>query len=133
MPNIKSKNALKRWIKDCVSNENRIIGEINIIMCSDEYLLQLNRDHLKHDYYTDIITFDYTIENTISGDLYISTERVFENANKFRTDQKKELYRVIIHGVMHLIGYKDKTKKDTLIMRRQEQKSLDKLVDFGLI
>jgi rRNA maturation RNase YbeY len=123
-PRLKQKRALKRWINDCVLAENKKTGDINIIFCTDNYLLEMNRTHLDHDYYTDIITFDFTTEDLISGDLYISFERVQDNAMHNQIHLEKELYRVIIHGVMHLCGYKDKTKKDALLMRQQEEKCL---------
>jgi rRNA maturation RNase YbeY len=87
----------------------------------------MNRTHLDHDYYTDIITFDFTTEDLISGDLYISFERVQDNALNNQIQLETEIYRVIIHGVMHLCGYKDKTKKDALLMRLQEEKCLRKI------
>jgi probable rRNA maturation factor len=126
-PKLKHKTALKRWIKDCVLAENKTPGPINIIFCSDEYLLEMNRNYLQHDYYTDIITFDFTVENRVSGDLYISFDRVKENAFKNNISLQNETYRVIIHGVMHLCGYKDKTKNDILLMRSLEDKCLAKL------
>ena len=126
-PKLKHKTALKRWIKDCVLAENKTPGPINIIFCSDEYLLEMNRNYLQHDYYTDIITFDFTVDNRVSGDLYISFDRVKENAFKNNISLQNETYRVIIHGVMHLCGYKDKTKNDILLMRSLEDKCLAKL------
>lgn len=129
---LKQKNALKRWISACVLAEGKTIGTINIIFCSDDHLLEINRTHLEHDYYTDIITFDNTQNNQISGDLYISLDRVLENATTYNTTPITETYRVIIHGVMHLCGYKDKTKSEGLTMRNQEQKSILILNEFGL-
>ncbi len=126
-PRLKHKRALKRWINDCVLAENKKPGDINIIFCSDDYLLEMNRTHLDHDYYTDIITFDFTKTEVISGDLYISFDRVQDNALHNQIQLAIELYRVIIHGVMHLCGYKDKTKKDALLMRQQEEKCLIKI------
>jgi probable rRNA maturation factor len=126
-PRLKQKRALKRWINDCVLAENKKPGDINIIFCSDDYLLEINRTHLEHDYYTDIITFDFTTEDLISGDLYISFDRVKDNALHIQNQLETELYRVIIHGVMHLCGYKDKTKNDALRMRQQEEKCLGKI------
>ena len=123
-PRLKQKRALKRWINDCVLAENKKPGDINIIFCSDDYLLEINRTHLEHDYFTDIITFDFTTEDLISGDLYISFDRLKDNALHIQNQLETELYRVIIHGVMHLCGYKDKTKNDALRMRQQEEKCL---------
>jgi len=126
-PRLKHKNALKRWINDCISAENKKCGHINVVFCSDEHLLAMNRTHLGHDYYTDIITFDYTDNGGISGDLYISFDRIKDNALRHGVSIQNETYRVIIHGVMHLCGYKDKTKTDAVLMRQQEDKCLLKL------
>jgi rRNA maturation RNase YbeY len=123
-PQLKQKNALKRWISDCIFLENKKPGDINVIFCSDEHLLGMNRTHLNHDYYTDIITFDFGEGDTVSGDLYISFDRVKDNANQNGTSLQNETYRVIIHGVMHLCGYKDKQKKDIVVMRQKEEKCL---------
>ena len=110
-PVVRHKTALKRWIKAAVEAENKLPGEINIIFCSDDHLLAMNREHLAHDYYTDIITFDFSTSDTVSGDLYISSDRVSDNALKNNNEIQNETYLVIIHGVMHLCGYKDKQKK----------------------
>jgi probable rRNA maturation factor len=128
-PRLKHKTAIKRWINDCILTENKKPGNINVIFCSDDYLLEMNRTHLDHDYYTDIITFDFTRDQLISGDLYISFDRVKDNASQNLTTTENELYRVIIHGVMHLCGYQDKTKNDVVIMRQKEEKYLIK-IDF---
>ena len=129
-PQLKQKNALKRWISDCIFLENKKPGDINVIFCSDDHLLEMNRTHLNHDYYTDIITFDFSQGNTVSGDLYISFDRVKDNANQNCAPLKHETYRVIIHGVMHLCGYKDKLKKDIALMRQQEEKCLTKIENY---
>jgi rRNA maturation RNase YbeY len=129
-PRLQHKNALKRWISDCISGENKKPGNINVIFCSDEHLLEMNRTHLNHDYYTDIITFDFSQENVVSGDLYISLDRVKDNANKNASSLQNETYRVIIHGVMHLCGYKDKKKNEIVIMRQQEEKCLAQIQNY---
>jgi rRNA maturation RNase YbeY len=129
-PRLQHKNALKRWISDCISSENKKPGDINVIFCSDEHLLEMNRTHLNHDYYTDIITFDFSQENVVSGDLYISLDRVKDNANKNASSLQNETYRVIIHGVMHLCGYKDKKKNEIVIMRQQEEKCLAQIQNY---
>jgi rRNA maturation RNase YbeY len=126
-PRLKHKIALKRWINDCILAENKKTGNINIIFCSDNHLLEMNRTHLEHDYYTDIITFDFTYNNVISGDLYVSIDRIKDNAIKNSVTLENETYRVIIHGVMHLCGYKDKTKKDIEMMREKEAACLSKI------
>ena len=129
-PQLKQKNALKRWISDSISLENKKPGDINVIFCSDEHLLGMNRTHLNHDYYTDIITFDFGEGATVSGDLYISFDRVKDNANQNGTSLQNETYRVIIHGVMHLCGYKDKQKKDIIVMRQKEEKCLSEIQKY---
>ncbi len=95
------------WLKESCRLENRSLGLVSVIFCSDEYLLKINLDYLQHDYYTDVITFDYSFETTVSGDIFISIDRITENALSFKTDFVDELHRVIIHGVLHLIGYQD--------------------------
>ena len=116
---INEKKTIK-WIKDSIKNENKIVGEISYIFCSDEYLHKMNLEYLNHDTFTDIITFDYTEKNNVSGDIFISIDRVKENAVKFKTIFENELSRVIIHGVLHLIGYKDKSIQDKEQMRSKE-------------
>ncbi len=124
--NLNSK--VDKWIENTVQNENNRVGEINVIFCSDEYLLTMNIEHLKHDFYTDIITFDYSDKDIVSGDLFISKERVEDNANKFKESFEKEIHRVIIHGVLHLLGYNDKTEEEQKQMREKENFYLDKLI-----
>jgi len=108
------------WINQVLSREKKKPGDLNFIFCSDEYLLHMNRKHLQHDYYTDIITFDYTVKSLVSGDVYISIDRVKENAQTYGVSFKNELLRVIIHGVLHLCGYKDKSDRDARLMRKKE-------------
>lgn len=122
---ISKKTPYKNWITTVILNYKKIkIGDINLIFCDDEYLLSINKEYLNHDYYTDIITFDYSNETIISGDLYISIERVDDNAKSLDIDFNNELNRVIIHGILHLLGYKDKSSKDKSIMTTHENKSL---------
>lgn len=116
---VNEKKTIK-WIKDSIKNETKIVGEISYIFCSDEYLHKMNLEYLNHDTFTDIITFDYTEENIISGDIFISIDRVKENATKFKTTFEGELSRVIIHGVLHLMGYKDKSAQEKEQMRSKE-------------
>jgi rRNA maturation RNase YbeY len=116
---------LDSWIKDAIANEQKILGEINYIFCDDDYLLEKNQTYLNHDTYTDIITFDYSEENSVSGDIFISIERLKENARKFAVPFDTELRRVMIHGVLHLIGYKDKSDKEKKLMREKEDFYLD--------
>jgi len=119
---------INTWIQDTIENENKQLGEINIIFCSDEHLLKMNVEHLNHNFYTDIITFDYCEENIISGDLFISKNRVEENAKSFEVSFSDEINRVIIHGVLHLLGYNDKTDEEKKQMRNKENFYLDKLI-----
>ena len=117
---IDDKQKLKQWIKLVVSNENKKIGDINFIFCDDEYLLAINQQYLKHDYYTDVISFDNSFNNTISGEIYISINTVKDNAQNRSIDFTAELRRVIIHGVLHFLGYKDKAKSESKQMRAKE-------------
>lgn len=103
-----------------IANENFVQGDISIIFCSDEYLLKINEQYLGHNYYTDIVTFDYVENSVISGDLFISIDRVRDNAKELNIAFKEELNRVIIHGVLHLTGYKDKTEAEKTVMREKE-------------
>lgn len=109
-----------RWLKIMAESESRKLGNINIIFCSDPYILDINRKYLKHNYYTDIITFDYCEGPVLSGDLFISVDTVRANAASYKTEFSDELNRVIIHGVLHLVGYDDKTDEQKAVMRDKE-------------
>ena len=111
---------ISKWIEFVIHQEDRDLGEINYIFCDDSYLLEINIKELKHNTLTDIISFDYTVGNIISGDIFISTERVRENADEFSNIFKDELHRVIIHGILHYCGYKDKTDDEKKEMRSKE-------------
>jgi probable rRNA maturation factor len=124
---MENKKILYSWIQDVIESEKRVPSEIAIILCSDEYLLDMNNKFLKHNYYTDIITFDYTQGKMISGELYISVDRVRDNAIDLGVGFKNELYRVIIHGILHLCGYGDKSEKERKEMRRKENQKLKML------
>lgn len=126
--NLKNKRIIRQWIKNIAGLEKKEVGEISYIFCTDEELLKINIEHLQHHTYTDIITFDYTEEKKISADIFVSIDRVKENAEKFNTDFENELHRVMIHGVLHLCGYKDKTKEQSEIMRKKENRALKKRV-----
>ena len=126
------KSPVKKYINLLINRELKRVGEISIVLCSDKYLLEINIEYLKHNYYTDIITFNYVEGNLISGDLFISVDRVKENSIVFKTGVIKELYRVIFHGILHLIGYNDKTEEEKKIMRTKEDLYLDE-VDFSEI
>jgi probable rRNA maturation factor len=117
---IKNKRNIKSWVQNSVEKEGKTLGDITLVFTSDDYLLQMNREHLDHDYYTDIITFDYVEDDLISGDLFISYDRVKDNAQENKTLLQDELERVIIHGVLHLCGYKDKSPKDKALMTSKE-------------
>lgn len=121
---LSNKTKLKQWIKTITEKEKHQLGTINYIFCTDEELLEINLKHLNHNTYTDIITFDYTEGKKISSDIFISLERVLENAQKFKVDFDTELKRVMIHGVLHLCGYKDKTKADAELMRKKENAAI---------
>jgi rRNA maturation RNase YbeY len=125
------KKVLKQWIKSTIELKKRKLGELNFIFCSDAYLLEINKQYLNHDTYTDIITFDYSKEDLkkpVSGDVYISIDRIKENAEKFSKTIENELHRIIIHGTLHLLGYKDKTKIAKTEMTKQEDLCLKALV-----
>jgi rRNA maturation RNase YbeY len=121
---LKNENLLEYWIDSVVSQDDFSIGEINYIFCDDEYLHKLNVEFLQHDTLTDVISFDNTLGKLISGDIYISIERVEDNANDFKVSFLDELYRVMIHGVLHYMGYKDKTEEQKIKMRIAEDKAL---------
>lgn len=120
------KLPLKKAVKDLVVEEGFSLGELTVVFCSDAYLLEMNQNYLEHDYYTDIITFDYCEDKTISGDLFISSDRILENAKINNVDFLNELYRVVFHGTLHLCGYKDKSKGDQKLMRLMEDKYLSR-------
>ncbi len=111
---------VKAWLIQSANRERKEITEISFIFCSDPYLLKLNQGYLNHDTLTDIITFDYSQGNKLSGEIYISIDRVMENSKKFDSGFVDELHRVMIHGVLHLCGYKDKTRPDKTLMHKKE-------------
>ncbi|MGM9753231.1 MAG: rRNA maturation RNase YbeY [Candidatus Cryptobacteroides sp.] len=116
----KERSLTKRWLKLVAESEIKRIGDVNVIFCSDNYILDVNIKYLQHDYFTDIITFDYCEKNILSGDLFISIDSVRENANFYGTEFKEELNRVIVHGLLHLIGYDDHSPEDIATMRSKE-------------
>ena len=122
-----SEELISNWITDTISSEGYKIEEINYVFCGDDYLHKLNVEFLKHDTLTDIISFDYSIGKIIQGDIFISVERVADNAKDFGVDFMEELHRVIIHGVLHYCGYKDKTDEDARVMRQKENHYLELL------
>lgn len=120
------KRKLSAWFSDAAAEEGFCLGDISIVFCSDGYLLQMNRDYLQHDYLTDIITFDYGEDGVLSGDLFISVDRVRENSETYGVMFHVELLRVMIHGIMHLAGYKDRTGREEEQMRERENHYLEK-------
>ena len=123
MPAIR-KRETSEWIKAVAATYNKKVGEVAYIFCSDEKILEVNRQYLEHDYYTDIITFDYTEGNRISGDLFISLDTVRTNAEQFGQPYERELYRVIIHGILHLCGINDKGPCERELMEAAENRAL---------
>ena len=112
------------WIETIIESENKILGEISYIFCDDDYLHSINMQYLNHDTLTDIISFDYTEGDIISGDIFVSIERVIDNAKDFNVSFEEELKRVLAHGVLHYCGYKDKTDSEALIMRTKEEEKI---------
>jgi rRNA maturation RNase YbeY len=121
---LKGKMRVKRWITDIIKAQGKKVGDISYLFCDDAYLIEVNRSYLNHDTYTDIITFDYVEDNLISGDIMISVERVKENAQLFGSTFDQELHRVIIHGILHLLGQGDKTAPEAAQMRKKEEAAL---------
>lgn len=121
------RRTVTQWIKQVADSFGMKTGDISYIFCSDDKILEINRQYLQHDYYTDIITFDYTEGNKISGDMFISLDTVRSNAEKFGTDYPEELHRTIIHGVLHLCGINDKAPGEREIMEMNENKALKML------
>ncbi len=123
------KLEIKKWLSDVAKQEGMAVGDINYIFCDDEHLLGINKEYLAHDYYTDIITFDNSEEDTkIEGDIYVSIDRIKDNAKDLNVSFDRELKRVLAHGVLHLCGYKDKTKQDEQQMRGKEEYYLKQIV-----
>lgn len=122
---LRKKLNRKRWLKKIASTEGFFIKELNYVFCSDEYLYQMNRVYLKHETYTDIITFDNSEKgNDIAGDIFISIDRVRENAKTLTQEVETEMNRVLVHGLLHLMGYKDKTQEEVALMRSKEEDSI---------
>lgn len=124
---IKNRRRYTSWIKEVIFSygySNKSIGDISIVFCTDEYLLNINIEFLKHNYYTDIITFDYSTEKYISGDLLISIDTIKKNSQLYNQKFEDELHRVIIHGILHLLKFDDKNAEQKIIMRQQEERAL---------
>jgi probable rRNA maturation factor len=122
---VSKESHIKDWIKRIAQKEGKICGDLFYFFCGDEHLLNINKEFLSHDYYTDIITFDYSEKKTISGEIFISIDRVRENSGKFKQSFEKELLRIMIHGVLHLCGYGDKKAADKKKMRMKEDEALE--------
>lgn len=121
---LKSKLLVKKWISEIIKQQGRRVGDISYVFCDDAHLIEINRAYLNHDTYTDIITFDYVEGKVISGDIMISIERIKENAHLFNASFDRELHRVLIHGILHLLGQQDKTEDDASMMRKKEDEAL---------
>ncbi|UPT72057.1 MAG: rRNA maturation RNase YbeY [Flavobacterium sp. JAD_PAG50586_2] len=121
---LEDETAYSDWISKVISSENKHEGEINYIFCDDDYLIELNQQYLSHDTLTDIISFDYSEGNHLQGDIFISIERVRENAEDFKVPFNEELKRVLVHGVLHYCGYKDKSEEDEKLMRQKEEEKM---------
>jgi rRNA maturation RNase YbeY len=122
--NLEDENHLENWIEKVVSDKDFELGEVNYIFCDDEYLLKLNVEFLQHDTLTDIISFDNSLGKLINGDIFISIERVQENAKEYNVTFEEELHRVMIHGILHYMGLKDKSADEKMMMRKEENKAL---------
>ena len=123
---LQDEQKVSQWISGVIHSEKRKEGDINYIFCDDDYLLKLNIEFLNHDTLTDIISFDYSIGKQLHGDVFISIDRVKDNATKFDVIFKEELKRVLVHGVLHYCGYKDKTEEDAIVMRERENHYLER-------
>ena len=121
---LKKVEGYEEWIKKVIASEGKKTGEISFIFCDDEYLLDINQKYLDHDTYTDIISFDASVGNILNGDIFISTQRVEENAETFEVAFSEELKRVVVHGVLHFCGYKDKTEAEEQLMRDKEEEKM---------
>jgi rRNA maturation RNase YbeY len=121
---LQNEDQITTWISAVILSENKKEGDINYIFCDDDYLLNLNEQYLDHDTLTDIISFDYSVGNELHGDIFISVERVRENAQDFNVTFEEELKRVLVHGVLHYCGYKDKSEEDEQLMRSKEDEKI---------
>lgn len=128
LPSFVSKLQLKRFAKELVNDENKVLKDLSFVFTDDDYLLEVNKQYLDHDYYTDVITFDYSVFPLVSGDVMISLDRVKDNADSLGLNFELEFYRVVFHGLLHLCGYKDKKKEDVALMRSKEDFYINKFV-----
>jgi len=128
---LKNKKVIRNWIGDVIHHNNRQVGDINIIISNDDYLLKINQEYLQKDYLTDIIAFNYNFQELIQGDLFISHQRVGDNARQFSVSKNLEMKRVIIHGILHLLGWNDSTAVEKQAMHQKEDEYLKWLKDVG--
>jgi rRNA maturation RNase YbeY len=119
-----NEEVFSNWISQVILSESKKEGDINYIFCDDEYILEINKQYLNHDYFTDIISFDYSVGNELHGDIFVSVDRVRENASDFNVTFDEELKRVVIHGILHYCGYKDKSEEEERIMRQKEDEKI---------
>ena len=125
--NLKNENLIKNWVKGTIKSVNKNTGNINFIFTSDKHLLKINEEYLSHKYFTDIITFNYCENDTVSGDVFISVETVKNNSSRFNVTFIEELHRVIIHGVLHLLGFDDQNDEEKVVIREKENYYLERL------
>ena len=121
---LENESTIAEWLSKVIISENKKEGEINYIFCDDDYLLEINQQYLDHDTLTDIISFDYTVGNELHGDVFISIDRVRENSEEFKVSFENELNRVMVHGILHYCGFKDKTEDDEKMMRLKEDEKI---------
>lgn len=129
---VKNKRILKSWITKCIENYNFKLGDITILFCSDRHILKINKQFLKHNYFTDIITFPYIVNDRISADILISIDTVSTNAIKYNQTFSTELYRVIIHGILHLVGHNDSNSVEKSLMTHHENRWIEELKSYGI-
>lgn len=129
--NLRNKNPIKNWVNSVITSVNKETGNINFIFTSDKYLLKINKEYLSHKYYTDIITFNYCENEIISGDIFISIETVKNNSSRFNITIIEELHRVIIHGILHLLGFDDQSDEEKAVMREKENYYLERLKNLS--
>ena len=127
MPKFFDKQIIFNWFEKIAEHYECEMGELNFIFCDDENILRINREYLQHDYYTDVITFDYRVGDILNGDIYISLDTVLSNSQEFSTEYREEFHRVVCHSLLHIIGFKDKTEVDALAMRDNENICLNLL------
>ena len=129
--NLKNKNLIKSWVNSVITSVNKETGNINFIFTSDKHLLKINKEYLSHKYYTDIITFNYCENEIVSGDIFISIETVKNNSSRFNVTIIEELHRVIIHGILHLLGFDDQSDEEKAVMREKENYYLERLKNLS--